>query len=230
MSLNLSPAQIEQLKRNAKRAKASEGISHATALDAQAKAAGYSSWAILMKNHSPISVPATAPVVPLYRFTRSVDEMREALRPRVTHGRSPSSATPPQEIVGHLTSMPHAVQHAIEFMTCFLQASSKVVDKSSLAYAEMRTWLPYVTEFVGDGKYLLVNRGYDPVGKLADGRSRYSEYSHMHAHLSDDQLEVIAFRPGESGAAFNDGTQPWASPVLARAYAARLERFYATLR
>lgn len=68
------------------------------------------------------------------------------------------------------------------------------------------------------------------MGKLSSGRSDYKAYPHLHADLSDDQLEVLAFRPGESGAAFNDGTQPWASPALAMAYTARLERFYATLK
>jgi hypothetical protein len=228
MNLKLSLAQIEQMKRNAKRAKTSEGISHTAALDVQAEMVGYQSWAILMKNHGLMPASA-APVAPAYRFMRSVEEMREALRPRALRGGAISSAAAPQEIVGQLTSMPHVVQHAIEFMNCLLQATNKVVDKSSLAFAEMRIWLPYVTEYVGEGTYLLVNRGYDPVGKLPNGHSQYSEYPHMHAQLSAGQLEALAFRPGESGTAFNDGTQPWASPELARAYAARLERFYAAL-
>ncbi len=219
MNLKLSAAQIEQMKRNAKRAKASEGIPHTAALDAQANLAGYPSWAIFMKHQGP------APVAAVYQFTRSIEEMREALRPRA---RAAAQTASPDDILGHLLSMPHAVQHAIDYMTCLLQATNKKVDSSSLAYQEMRAWLPYVIQPVGEGKYLLANRGYDPVGKLAGKFSDYQAYPHMHAELSEDQLEAIAFRPGEAGTAFNDGTPPWGSPALAAAYATRLERFYAT--
>lgn len=219
MNLKLSAAQIEQMKRNAKRAKASEGIPHAAALDAQANLAGYPSWAILMKHQGP------APAAEVYRFTRSVEEMREALRPR---GRAAAQAASPDDIFGRLLSMPHAVQHAIDYMACLLQATNKGVDSSSLAYQEMRAWLPYVTQSVGEGKYLLANRDYDPVGKLAGEFSDYQAYPHLQAKLSENQLEAIAFRPGEGGTAFNDGNPPWGSPALAAAYAARLERFYAT--
>lgn len=219
MNLKLSAAQIEQMKRNAKRAKASEGIPHTAALDAQANLAGYASWSILMKHQGP------APAASVYRFTRSVEEMQEALRPRA---RAAAQAATPDDILGRLLSMTHAVQHAIDYMTCLLQATNKGVDSSSLAYQEMRAWLPYVTQPVGEGKYLLANRDYDPVGKLASKFSDYQAYPHLHATLSENQLEAIAFRPGERGAAFNDGTTPWGSPALAAAYVARLERFYAT--
>jgi hypothetical protein len=65
MSASLSAAQVEQLRRNAKRLGRTLSIPHSEALDRVAAERGFKNWSLLSKHSAPASQPSVAPPSPL---------------------------------------------------------------------------------------------------------------------------------------------------------------------
>jgi hypothetical protein len=222
-----SPAEIQQLKLQAKFNSLNNDVSRTTALDEIANAHGFSSWALLIKHAGP---EEGAPARKYFQFRRTVEEMRRSIR-RIELSRIESYPKTGQvgdafitEICYEFGDAANAFDFAISYMRCVLQVPRFSIHVSSEAYAEMRRWLPYQLAEAGDGVQIPVNRRYKPIGLLTDERAEYEEYEHLKVTLSKEDLLAIAHRPTSSSYLFGDASAPWRSRENAVRYLARLEQ------
>ncbi|TDM05863.1 MAG: hypothetical protein C4K60_14290 [Ideonella sp. MAG2] len=221
-------AQIERLKREAKQLRRATSLSHTEALNQIASANGFDNWSLLMK-HSDAGELLTSKGVlrPLY-FTRTPESMYLSLRkvpePRdwCATTRSESARVQVQDISQALVSSQNAVEYAIDYMKCLLTVPRFKVYSATITNWEMRSWLPYFLQPLGNGSCILVNRNYKPVGQVANDWARYEEFPQLHLRISDDLRGCITVSGSAVGYLFNDGTSPWSSRAAAQAYLERL--------
>ena len=227
--------QIERFKREAKQLRRVSPLSHSHALDQIANANGFGNWSLLMKHSAPDGAPAAASSRPPFRFLRSPEQMRQALRKVATlsdwdePGRTELAKQQVEDISQSLISPKNAVSFAIAYMSCLLERPRFKVYSAAPAYWEMRAWLPYACKEVDSDSDILVNRSYKPVGTTDSKWANYVEFPHLHVRLSGEQRQSFAARPSSPNYLFNDGCAPWHSRANAVAYLERLRRLEAVL-
>lgn len=233
MPVQLTPAQIEQLKLRAKFVSRFNSVSHNVALDQLAHENGFSNWSLLMK-HAVVEPYLKLPSKYL-KFTRTQQEMRDALRKIPGTRYNYSSRVEEAEhqtldICQEFGSARNAVDFAIAYIECLLAVPRFRVDRASKAYWEVRLWLPYEVSENGENTQILVNRQYKPVGKISTAWVNYEEFPHLETHLQSSELDAIAHRPTSSGYLYNDGCTPWSSRKDAARYLERLKKLQGFLR
>lgn len=173
MLSSFSPSQIERFKRDAKAQSKAAGISHSEALNRIALANHYDNWSLLMKRRmredeleaaQNVQTFASIPLV----FKRSVSEMREAIRaPKAPFPLESRFYDQEKLLVRNISqefcSPLHVLEFAIDYMRSLLAVPRFQVSAKSLAWLEMRVWLPYQLHTVGNS-LIFVNREYQPVG------------------------------------------------------------------
>lgn len=228
MPNSISTAQIERFKREAKQLRRTSTVTHSQALDRIAEANGYDNWSLLMKHNdsSPTDHLARNREA-IFRFTRTHDEMRQALRviPAPRYGdlsRTDQALTQTEAICKKFTSARNAVDFAIDYVTCLLAVPRFKIYAATRVYIEMRRWLPYCALPINDETRILVNRLYKPVGQVTKDWAEYEEFQHLHLRLDNEQVQTYAHRNSSAGYLFNDGNSPWTSRADAEAYLQRL--------
>ncbi len=236
MPNSITPDQIERFKSEAKKLRRTTALSHSQALDRIAQANGYSNWSLLMK-HNPVDEKVhLATLPPPFRFTRTLDEMREALRklPESKYGepsRSDKARLLAEDVCHEFISAVNAVDFAIDYMTCLLAVPRFKVSAASPVYWEMRFWLPYAAMRVeAAGSHVLVNRKYKPVGQVTEAWADYAQFDHLHMRLGEAQLERFTNPGSSTGYLFRDGCPPWLSRQDATAYLERLLQLRAAIK
>ncbi|MAF02083.1 hypothetical protein [Herbaspirillum sp.] len=224
---SFSPAEIQQLKLQAKFNSRNKNVSRIVALDELANAHGFSTWALLIKHAGPED---GAPARKYFQFRRTVEEMRRSIR-KIEPSRIERYPRTGQvgdafiaEICQEFGDAANAFDFAISYMRCVLQVPRFSIHVASEAYAEMRRWLPYQLAEAGDGVQVPVNRRYKPVGLLTEDHEKYEEYEHLKVAFSKADLLTIAHRPTSSSYLFADASAPWRSRENATRYLARLEQ------
>jgi hypothetical protein len=222
-----SPAEIQQLKLQAKFNSRNKNISRSISLDEIANTQGFSNWALLIKYAGPED---GAPVRNFFQFRRTVEEMRRSIR-KIEPSRIERYPRTGQvgdafiaDICHEFGDAPNAFDFAISYMRCVLQVPRFSIHVASEAFAEMRRWLPYQLAEAGDGVQVPVNRCYKPVGLLTEDHQEYEEYEHLKVAFSKADLLAIAHRPTSSSYLFADASAPWRSRENASRYLARLEQ------
>lgn len=218
----LSAHDVERFKREAKAIHRTTGVAHGHALDEIAQREGYVNWSRLMlKGHGPSEVEPSGP--PDYRFVRDAAGMKEAMR---SLGRTAPTPEDIADLASRFVSPANAVRYAIAFVEMALAAPRYSVSARSIAYQEMRHHLPYRLHLAGiDGKWLLVNRYYKPVG---NNRPKefvdYGAVTRQHFEISESQAALVS-HPGyvRTQGLYGDGSTPWSSRSDAMAYLARLK-------
>lgn len=230
MPEHYSAAQIEHLKREAKRLSRASMIPHSKALDQVAATKGHRNWSLLMKNAA--ESPAGPPP---YRFARTAEEMRMALHKvqLPAYSRTPrvDAARQMVEDLSHkFVTAQNAVDFAIDYMGCLLSVPRFKIYAATRVNWELRCWLPYAAKQLDDDTSILVNRRYKPVGQVTDEWAAYETFPHLHARLDGERLKAFSHRPESEGYLFNDGCMPWASRRDAEAYRERLLRLQSVMR
>jgi len=217
----ITSAQIERFKREAKKLSRSSGVCHGHALDQIAEEQGYKNWSLFIKhNSSDLAAP--------FCFIRSFEEMHLAIlkgpQPRewgVTRYGLAEERT--EDICSKFVSATNATSFAVDYMNCLLSLPRYRLTPGTLAWVEMHCWLPYSVLLMEDGKQILVNRNYKPVGTKSKEWVEYEDYAHLHSRLNDAQMKSFSPRIKSPGFIFNDGCAPWHSRKDAEAYLARLK-------
>lgn len=236
MTHTLNIAQIEQLKRDAKRRARASQIPLHQALDQLAAERNYANWSLLMK-HAPAQIAVQASL-PSFRFARTAEEMRLAThkvrgKKHAYMNRWELAEDLIDDICGKFTSAANAVDFAIDYMECLLTLPRSVLTSRSKAYWETRYWLPYCLHPIddnadfGSGPQILVSRHYKPVGMLmADSGAHvpYKNYQHIHTNLTPAQIHSITRTGCQPGFLYNDGCCPWHGKPEARAYVEQLRK------
>lgn len=223
------PAQIEQLKREAKRIHRESSLTHSQALDRVAIANGYSNWSLLMKHRDTRDSPESKSTRTPLRFDRSPELMRAALlkvpEPRVgsTTTRTEFAQQQIKDLSQALVSPQNAVKFAIDYVHCLLSVPRFKLYSAAPAYWEMRSWLPYSCHSLEDGAHILLNRHYKPVGQVGDEWANYAEFPYLHARLETGLRKCFTAKGSSDGYLFNDGCPPWQSRKDAAAYVERLQ-------
>lgn len=229
MPNSLSTGRIERLKREAKLLCRNSPITHSEALDSIAKANGYSNWSLLMRH---VEASSKAPLLsmealpPDFSFSRTVDEMRTALRviPYKRYGPAQDAAARAEvdDICLRFVSAANAVDFAISYLECLLTVPRFSIGSGTRAYHEMRRWLPYFVQPISEELSVLVNRHYKPVGITSSEWVNYDEFRHLHLEHERLRLEQFAHAGSLPGYLFNDGCSPWHGRKAAKAYLDRL--------
>lgn len=231
--LNLyTPAQIEQLKRSAKRLARDKSLTHAVALDQIAATCGYSNWSLLVKHvalHQISAKPSQSERQP-YLFLRTAEAMTLAMRRTTPTPGSGSSQDRLRAQIKDLSvpfiSADNALDFAISYMECALGVSRFSVHGHSLAYYEMRCWLPYCVHIVAGNSYILLGRDYKPVGMVQKkDHVDYVAFPQVHLRITDQQLrqQVTVYREDGAEGYLYDGS-PWTSRAYAQSYLNHLKK------
>lgn len=237
MANPFSDVDIKRFRQQAKHRSRTSNISHTEALNAVAREQGFSTWALLMKNASPVeAAPALAPRREYFRFVRTMEGMHQAMRKvraqgpydYTQPGRTAERAT--AQLVDEFADGANAIDFAVDFMECLLSVPQFRVHPESLVKAEMRAWLPYFASPQSDDVQLLVNRHYKPVGLRTPKWVEYAEYSHLNVVLSMEQRLAIAHKPSAVGFLYADAIAPWHSRQNAELYLVRLKTLQQFLR
>jgi hypothetical protein len=229
-----SIAQIEQFKLHAKFLSRNSRIARAAALDQVAHKNGFSNWALLMMHAAPDE--ENTPPRKYYRFTRTMEEMRQAIRKisdsSFAYQASRETAAEQQtlDICHKFGDAANAIDFSIVYVECLLSVPRFRVHYASKAYSEMRRWLPYELYPINDGTQVLVNRRYKPIGLRTDDWAEYEKYEHLITSLDAEKLSRLAHRPSSSGFLFGDGSAPWRSRENAEKYLVRLKMLQTILR
>jgi hypothetical protein len=231
--LNLcTPAQIEQLKRDAKRLVRDKSLTHAAALDQIATSQGYSNWSLLVRNvtRRQIGVVPSRPKIQLHRLIRTTEAMRQAMRKTIPTPGIGSSHDRLRAQIDDLSqlfiSATNALDFAISYLECALSVARFSIHSHSIAYYEMRCWLPYCVHVVKDDSYLLLGRDYKPVGMVQKkNHVDYAAFTQVHLSITPQQLrqQVMVYREDGAEGYFYDAS-PWASRRHAESYLEHLRK------
>ncbi|HSI48939.1 MAG TPA: hypothetical protein VLA61_11755 [Ideonella sp.] len=228
MTASFTFAQIERFKREAKQLHRTSSISHSEALDQIAVANGHGNWSLLMKQSGTAEHAAAKSMRSPFQFARTPEQMRLALR---SAAKSPGWEAPDrrdlakaqvQDLSQLFVTPQNAVAFAIDYMTCLLTVPRFKMYDEAPAYWEMRSWLPYSCHEIDDGRHILVNRGYKPVGQVSKDWAKYEEFAHLHAHMANELRKCFTAPGSSDGYLLNDGCAPWHSRADAMAYLERL--------
>ena len=228
---SIAPHSIERLKREAKAISRASGLSHSVALDQLASKHGFDNWSRLILQASDanqggaMGLPASQTTPAQYVLQRTQDAMREAMRP--WRSRPYPTAADIDDLSVRFVSPFNAVRYAISYMDLALKATRYLVTYKSISFIEMRNHLPYrLHETAVDGKWIMVNRHYKPVGSnrpdewatYEDRPDRFFEISNSEAQAVSDPDHMT------SHGLYGDGSTPWISRASATAYLSRLRR------
>ena len=229
MSPSLNQSQIQQFKRDARRAKRANLTTLAEELDVIAQKLGFPNWSVLQRCQD-----AAAPQIILSRaiFSRTPEQMRGAVRkPKNRVHSSDRIAESVRASLKDLSAEFHSAHEALEFaiayMQCLLQLPRFHLHMASIAYFEMRAWLPYcVQEDDKDPSYrLLVGRDYKPVGMVQRERHvNYKDFPQLQVRISDDDLSALFPATDTHSSSYLYGGSPWHSRANAKKYLDKLER------
>lgn len=217
MHRTFNTQEIAQLKRAAKILKKERALSHSESLDAIAQRHNWPNWSLLMKNS--VSESNSSIV-----FRRTPDEIRDALRKR-SYGEAGFDNV--EDLSRQFGSALSAVDYAIGYLAALLARPRFKIWSTSMAYFEMRSWLPYrIHETSVPDRWILVNRVYKPVGRPRskdDDWAVYEDYPNLFVGIDTERwTEVCDPDHLRSGGIFGDGSIPWHSRDLAQAYLDRL--------
>lgn len=216
MSSYLSPNDVERLRREAKKASKSEGITHTQALDREAVKLGYRNWALLQQA-SPSS-PRRFPI-----FTRTVDEMQEAFRKAkgVDGVRNVDRLMREQmpDLSRQFLNPMSALEYARSYLELTLSLPRFKPHHFSTAWIEMRVLLPYVLlPLPGKDRFILLGRDYKPLGMARkDEYVDYEVYQNLHVEVPVEELHRITRHANRSPGFLYD-----ISPCIKRQYADEL--------
>lgn len=120
-----------------------------------------------------------------------------------------------------------ALEFAIAYMQCVLQFPRFYLHTASVAYFEMRAWLPYcVQEDIEDPSYrLLVGRDYKPVGMVQrEKQVNYKDFPQLQVRISESELAALSSATDTHSSSYLYGGSPWHSRNNAKMYLDRLQR------
>jgi hypothetical protein len=223
-------SQIKRLRLEAKHLSRNSSTPLQKAQDKIAEANGYSNWSLLMKNAAPAAIASTAPP---YKFFRSEEDMRIALRnlpekfENASENRYARADLNIMDIWQKFISVENAVDFAIDYITTLLKRSRFQVGVRSQVYWEMRLWLPYVLEHVTGNTHILANRHYKPVGMDVKAFVDYKKHSPLLTKLNTEQID--SFSHSLTGHGYLYGQDPWSSRKAAQSYLNRLQILKSTL-
>lgn len=228
MTASLTLTQIEHFKREAKLLRRTSSVSHSHALDQIARANGFGNWSLLAKHsdaHDPVKPRRVrAP----FLFARTPEQMCSALQKvpethvRGQQTRSDRARLQVEDLSASFISPQNAVDFAIDYMTCLLKVPRFKLYSAAPAYWEMRSWLPYSCHSVEGEDYILLNRGYKPVGHVGEDWVNYAEFPRLQVRITNEMRAGFT-APGSSvGFLFNDGCLPWHSRADATKYLNRI--------
>ena len=226
MSNLYTPAQIEQLKRDAKRIARDKSLTHAVALDQVAATCGHSNWSRLAKYASHHQVEATPPQSERHPhiFLRTVEAMRKAMRKTMPAQGSGSSQdrlrTQIADLSAKFISAGNALDFAISYMECALGVERFNVNGHSLVYYEMRCWLPYCVHVVKPNSYILLGRDYKPVGMTQkENHIDYLVFPQVHLHITEQQWrQQVTVHWEDAAEGYLYDVSPWTSRRHAQTY------------
>lgn len=215
--------EVEVMRRDAKKRSRANGVILAKALDQIAAEQGYRNWSLLQKNGS------TDEPQPWF-FRRTPEEIAQSMRvlPEPASRferrvRSEIARDSVQPLDGRFASAANAVDFAIAYVEGLLAQPRYRLNTKSIAYWEMRLWLPYGANPVEGDTHVLVNRYYKPVGSTSGEHVDYAAYPHLSLRLRGDGWRAFSHRTAEQPFLFNDGCPPWESRQDAEAYLGRLK-------
>lgn len=212
------------MRRDAKKRSRENGVILATALDQVAAEQGYRNWSQLQKNGSTPNVPQS------WFFRRTQEEIAQSMRvvpePASRYERrirSEIARDNVQPLDARFASAANAVEFAIAYVEGLLAQPRFRLSAKSIAYWEMRLWLPYGASRVEGDTHVLVNRYYKPVGSTLRDYVDYGAYPHLSLRLPGHDWRAFSHRTAEQPFLFNDGCTPWHSRQDAEAYLGRLK-------
>ncbi|MBX3713070.1 MAG: hypothetical protein KF800_14005 [Lysobacter sp.] len=217
--------EVEVMRRDAKKRARANGVTLAEALDQVAVEQGYRNWSLLQKN-------GTTPLdeLPFWFFRRTPEEIAQSMRvvpepaSRFEHrARSEIARDSVQALDKRFASSANAVDFAIAYVEGILAQPRFRLSPKSIAYWEMRLWLPYGANRVEGDTHILVNRYYKPVGSTSSERVDYAAYPNLGLRLRGDDWRAFSHRTAEQPFLFNDGCLPWRTRENAEAYLGRLK-------
>lgn len=219
-------SQIEQLKRDAKRLARESLLPHSHALDQVAASRGYANWSQLMKRSAPLQAEAaiTQTQHQPFLFSRTAEAMYQAMRKATPNAGNGSTSDRLRLQVADLSKQFISADNAIDFAIAYMESALSVprysVNGQSLAYYEMRCWLPYCVHVIDGDLRVLVGRDYKPVGMVQkEDRMDYAAFPHVQLRMSEQQLRrltTVHRRDAEAGYLYD--ASPWASRSHAQAY------------
>ena len=223
--------EVEVMRRDAKKRSRANGVILAKALDQIAAEQGYRNWSLLQKNGSPAPDELQS-----WLYRRTPEEVAQSMRavPEVASRfdrrvRSEIARDSVQALDGKFTSAANAVGFAVAYVEGLLAQPRFRLHTKSVAYWEMRFWLPYGANRVEGDAHILVNRYYKPVGSTSGEHVDYATYPHLSLRLQGDGWRAFAHRTAEQPFLFNDGCPPWHSRQDAEAYVERLKELHRRL-
>lgn len=216
--------EVDVMRRDAKRRSRVANVTLAKILDQIAIENGYRNWSLLQKSGC---IPADQPQP--YRYRRTSEDVSLALR-AVPESRSRLEYRPRSDIArdsvqaldDKFASAANAVEFAIAYVEGILAQPRYRLDPKSLAYWEMRFWLPYGAELVENDSFVLINRYYKPVGRVSREWVDYSQFPHLIVRLPGESWRVFSHPKAEQLFLFADASAPWHSRDNASAYLIRL--------
>lgn len=213
---SFSQNQISRFKREAKKVSKNTDSTHLMVLDEKARSLGYANWNSL-QNHQNSSTR----IFPT--FQRSPEEMQSLFK----KVKKTTDIYIEEKTVRELIEPIHdkfanalsALIYAREYMKCILQVTRWSIDGLSIAYSEMRIFLPYSLQRASTGKYVITGRDYKPVGMTANKWVNYEDFPNLELNLSENDISQI----NNDGYLYTDGDTPWTNRKNAKKYLLRLE-------
>ncbi|WP_045758526.1 hypothetical protein [Xanthomonas albilineans] len=210
--------EVEVMRREAKKRSRAEDVILAEALDKIAVEHGYRNWSLLHRNSTDLPQP--------WSFRRTPGEIALSMRV-VPEPRSRSERRRPWEIArdsvqpldGRFISAANAADFAIAYVEGLLgQPRFQLNPTRSVAYWEMRLWLPYAVKQLEGDRHILVNRNYKPVGSTSREYVYYALYPHLSLRLPVNSWRAFSHRTAQNPFLYIDGRTPWDSRQDAEAY------------
>lgn len=191
----IPPNEIERLRREAKKARKAEGISHQEALHRSARKLGHPNWDMLQKGQA-----TSSPRYPI--FQRSKDAMKDAFRKvRDLDGMGSIEDKVRQELPDLCEQFANplsALEYGHRYMQVALSLPRYAPSLYSVSYIEMRIYLPYVFEPVlgHDDCFIIVGRDYKPLGMTQRTEHvDYGRYKNLHVRVPSAELAKVTRNP-----------------------------------
>jgi hypothetical protein len=213
--------EVEVLRRDAKVRARTNDVIFSKALDQVAAEQGYRNWSLLQKKGC---TPSDAPQSWLFRRTSEdiSQSMRVVPEPASRFDRRARSDIARDSVQALDGKFANAVDFGLAYVEGLLAQPRFRLSTKSVAYWEMRLWLPYGANRIEGDTFILVNRHYKPVGSTTKDHVDYRTYPHLSLRLHGDSWRAFSHRTAEQPFLFNDGCPPWATRQDAEAYLGRL--------
>lgn len=217
--------EVEVMRRDAKHRSRANGVILAKALDQVAAEQGYRNWSLLQKNGT---TPSDEPQPWFFRRTpeeiaQSMHVVPEPAARFERRARSEIARDSVQPLDRRFASAANAVDFAIAYVEGLLAQPRFRLSTKSVAYWEMRLWLPYGANQVEGDTHILVNRYYKPVGSTSREHVDYAAYPHLSLWLQGNGWLAFSHPTAKQPFLFNDGGPPWNTRQDAETYLTRLK-------